>query len=248
MVVSGTDLASTLSFLLLGLAVLGLILWIVIGRARKRGSQTIALDVALTLSGWWVMASVLGVVLVVLRAVSGSGVQIDASAMTMPWPAAVSCDETGEVSGAFLQCASAQPTTLTVQGASAGVQVLAAIAQTLTLSLWALPAVMIGVICFHTLRGRAFARTVTRSLIVGAVSVAGLGVLSELMSGITAAVALREVFDESSQWYPQTFQLGFSPVPLLIAAGLAALAAVFRHGMRMQQERDRLQRETEGLV
>jgi hypothetical protein len=44
-----------------------------------------------------------------------------------------------------------------------------------------------------------------------------------------------------------TFQLTVTPLPFAAALGLAALAAVFRQGMRLQRERERLQQETERL-
>src|SRR5690606_17105002 len=116
-------------------------------------------------------------------------------------------------------------------------------------------AAMIAIICFHTLRGRAFGRTVTRSLVGGAIAVAALGVASGTLMGVTSTLAVREVVPPASEWSPQTFQLSISPLPLLAAVGLVALAAVFRQGMRLedeksalQAEKERLEKDTEGLV
>lgn len=252
MVVSGTDLASTLSFLLLGLVVLAVVVSIVIGIGKRRGSKTLSLDVALTLSGWWLMASAAGAVLAVVKASTGGLLELDAAALTLPWPDGVPCASggpTGETSdAAMVWCSTMHPNLLSVQNVSVGIVVLGVVAQVAQLALWAVPAAMLAVTCFSTLRGRAFGRTVTRSLVGGAIAFAVLGIVTEASSGVAATLALREVFAESSPAYPQTFQLGFSPLPLLAAVGLFALAAVFRVGMRMQLEKEQLQKETEGLV
>lgn len=244
---AGTDLASTLSLVLLALVGLVLIVSIGVARAKRRGSRTITLDLGLTLSGWWLALCGLGVVFVVVKMLTGDVTELDGSTFSLAWPSGLPCDHHGTATQPTLWCGTASASYLTVEHASLGVRVLAASWQLLQVMLWALPAIMISIICFQTLHGRAFARTVTRSLIVGAIGVAVLGFASELLSGIATTVALREVFTESSRWYPQTFRLSFGPLSLLAAVGIAALAAVFRQGMQVQTEKDRLQSDNERL-
>lgn len=251
---SASDLWPALRFAAIGLAVLALIAAIVVWRGRRRGSTTLMMDVALTLSGWWVALSALALVFTVANTLTGAAVTVEAS-LPLTWPGNLPCDATGQGEGARLLCGSAGVQSPWVMGSSVGVRLLIALSQVCTIALSVVPAVLIGVICFLTLRGRPFARTVTRALTVGAVAVLVFGIAAGILPEISGVVALREIFSPESDFYPESFQLGLSLPAIGGALALAALAAVFREGSRLQQEREqleqetaRLQKDTEGLV
>lgn len=234
--------------------VVGLFVWI----GRRRGSKTVALDAALTISGMWIIFNVLGGVIIVVKIFQVGWAELSGRTLVwMDWPASLPClDPTlSTTPGAVLTCGGTELTEFTVENASLGLRALAGAAQLSTLILATMPAVILAVICFNTLRGRAFSRTITRALVGGAVAVLVSGVASDLLGSIAATAGLREVFASDSAWYPSQFLLTVTPLPFVGALMLAALAAVFRQGLRLQQERDDLQRanaaledETRGLV
>ncbi|MGF6822226.1 hypothetical protein M2317_001130 [Microbacterium sp. ZKA21] len=248
---SATDLGTSLLFIAIGMLVLAALVGVAVWRARRRGSKTLVLDVALTVSGWWVTMSALGVIAIVGKAFSADWMEIGGS-VGIPLPAGLPCVDLGDPAGSgtdpALGCGSASMASLTVYNVSAGVRILGSLTELCQLVVSTLPAAMIAVICFQTLRGRPFHRTVVRALTIGAIVLLIAGVSGELMAEISSTLALREVFEPGSEWYPMTFQLSV-PLPAVGGAlALGALAAVFSRGSRLQAERDQLARETEGLV
>lgn len=217
-------------------------------RGRRRGSTTLVLDMALSLSGWWVAVSAIALIVIVIKAVTTNWVELDGSGFAVPLPADLPCTEFGDASGPSISCSPAAMARFTVVNASGGIHALAAISQTCSLIVSTLPAALIAIICFQTLRGRAFHRTVTRALIVGAVVLLVVGIAGDLLSDITSTLAVREAFPAGSPWHPDSFVLSASLLPVGGAIALAALAAVFHQGIRIQKERDLLQQDTEGLV
>ncbi|OSP07191.1 hypothetical protein [Microbacterium sp. LEMMJ01] len=233
----------------IALAVCAAVVALVVWNSRRRGSRTVALDAALTLSGWWITLSALGAVVILVKAFTVDWAELHgATTVLLDWPPSLPCSEYGDSTTTMLTCSGTELSDFTVGHASLGLRLLAAAAQLSTLALTTIPAVVLALICFHTLRGRAFSRTVTRALVGGAIAFGVLGVLSDLLSGIAATTGLREALPADSTWYPQTYWLTVTPLPFAAALGLLALAAVFRQGMRVEQERAALERETEGLV
>ncbi|MBT2483578.1 MULTISPECIES: hypothetical protein [unclassified Microbacterium] len=251
-----SELWPSLANIGIALVVTAAIIAVVVWRGKKRGSRTIALDAALTVSGWWVIMAVVGALFIVIKAFSVSWAELDGTTnVWVDWPAALPCSEFGDSDDTILTCGGEALTRFTVGNASLGLRLLAAAAQLSTLALSTMPAVILMMICFQTLRGRTFSRTVTRALNGGAIAVLLIGVAADLLQGIAATTALREVFPSDSEWFPSAYQLTVTPLPFVGALALAALAAVFREGSRLQQEREHLQRETtrlqkdtEGLV
>jgi len=233
----------------IALAACALIVAVVVWNSRRRSRRTVALDAALTISVWWIVLAGVGAAFVIAKAFSVDSAELDGpTTVLLEWPEGLPCSEFGDSATMMLTCGAAPLSDFTVGNASTGLRLLAAAAQLSTLALGALPAVVLAVICFHTLRRRPFSRTVTRALIGAAIAVVVLGVLSDLLSGIAATAGLREALPPDSEWYPHTYQLTVTPLPFAAALGLLALAAVFRQGLRLEQERAALQRETEGLV
>jgi len=244
------DLLSSLGQVGIYLGVLALAGIIAFWRSRRRGSRTLFLDVALALGGWWVALSFLGAVGIVLKAFTTDWVEISGAPFSVPFPADLPCHDAGAETGPTapaLSCGTASLSHFTVAGSTFGVHLLAAAAQICLLVASTIPAALIAVISFQTLRGRAFHRTVVRTLIVAAISLLILGLGGGLLNDVAAALALREVFAPGSHWDPG-FPLTVNLLPVGGAIALAALAAVFHQGMWLQDERDRLQEDTEGLV
>jgi hypothetical protein len=247
MVTAGGELLASLGWIALALIAIAAIVGLAIWRGRRRGSRTIALDAALTVSGLWVMLSAVGALIIIVKAFTVDWAELNGTTtIWIGWPDDIPCSSSG--APGTLSCGGSNFADFTVGGASLGLRTLATAAQLCTLAFTTIPAAMLAAICFQTLRGRTFSRTVTRVLYTGAICVVVLGIASELLSSIAATVGLREVFDEGSEWYPMSFQLTLTPLPFVGALGLAALAAVFSQGSRLQAERDQLERETEGLV
>lgn len=243
------ELWPTLGWMLLSVGVLALIVGLVIWRGRRKGSRTMALNAALTISGWWLAVTAIGIVLIVVKVFSTDFAEfMGQTNVWLPWPADLPCTDYGDDRGTALGCSGSNLADFTVAEASIGLRALAGAAQLISILFTAIPAAMLAVISWHTLRGRAFTRVITRTLFWGAVAILVFGVASDLISGIAATTALREVFPPESEWYPWAFQLQLTWWPFLAALGLAALAAVFKQGIRLQQDNEQLQRETEGLV
>jgi hypothetical protein len=246
----------SLGYIGIALAVIAVIVGIVAWRGKKKGSRTIALDAALAISGWWVMLAGVGAVIIVIKAFSVDFAEFHGTTnVWTAWPADLPCSEFGDSESTMLTCGGNALTDFTVGNASLGLRLLSAAAQLTTAALTIMPAVILAIICFQTLRGATFSRIVTRALTGGAIAVLVLGVASDLLGSIAATAGLREVFEPSSEWYPWGFQLTVTPLPFVGALALVALAAVFREGSRLQQEREqlaqetaRLQKDTEGLV
>ncbi|GAB3595814.1 hypothetical protein [Microbacterium tumbae] len=231
----------------IALAVIAVIVGFVVWRGRRRGSRTIALDAALTVSSWWLLLSAVGAVIIVVKVFATDWAELNgATSVWLPWPEGIPCSDAGAAN--MLTCSGEDLSQFTVGGASLGLRILAGTAQLCTLAFTTVPAAMFAAICFQTLRGRTFSRTVTRVLTAGAVAVLVLGFAADLLGSVAATVALREAFPEGSEWHPWGFRLTVTPLPFVGALGLAALAAVFRQGMRLQREHEALQRDTEGLV
>lgn len=240
-------LGVTLANIGIALVAIAIIVAIIVWRGRRRGSTTIALDAALTLSGWWIALSTVGALIIIVKAFAVDWAELDApTGVWLEWPGDLPCAEFG--AAGMLTCGGTNLSTFTVGGASLGLRLLAATAQLSSVVVATIPAAMLAVICFHTLRGRTFSRVVPRVLTIGAGVVLVAGIAAQLTGSTAATMGLREVFDEGSEWYPAGFSLTVTPEPFVGSLALLALAAVFRHGMRMQHQNEKLQKDTEGLV
>ncbi|CAH0255038.1 hypothetical protein [Microbacterium foliorum] len=243
-------LDSSLANMGIALGVFAVIIGLIVLVGRLRGSRTIALDATLAITGLWIVLSAAGLVIFVVKAFTVNWAELDgASLVSVPWPADLPCTHDENGTSAMLRCGSESLSDFTVANASLGLRLLAAAAQISGLALATTPVVMLWLICVNTVRGRGFSRTITRALTGGAIAVLVFGIASDLLQGIAATTALREVFaPDDYAWYPSVYQLTVTPLPFAGALMLAALAAVFRHGLRLQQERDALQRENEMLA
>lgn len=251
------ELWPTLGWMALTLAVLAALVGGVVWFRRRRGSRTAASSAALTISGWWLALTAVGIVLIVVKVFASDSAEFTGQTnVWLAWPSDLPCadlmpsdaDAGAADAGAALNCGGSALSGFTVVHASLGLRALAGATQLIAALFTAVPAMMLAVISWQALRGTAFARVVPRTLLWGAAGILVLGLASDLLGGIAATTALREVFAPESEWYPQAFQLTVTWWPFLAAVGLAALAAVFRQGVRLQDDNAQLHDDTRGLV
>lgn len=252
---SSTELVPGLVRLGITLLVLSAIAGVSLWLARRRGSRTVTMDVALTLSGWWVAISLLSTGITIVNTLTGAVAVTSGASIDIDWPNSVPCDAFGDRSRPALLCGSGELDAVSVTGASLGIRVLAALGHLSTAAIGILPAALLGAICFLTLSGRPFGRAVTSSLLVASAAMLVLGVAAGILPEISGVLALREALPPESEWYPEVFHFDVPLLPVGGALALAALAGVFREGARLQRDRERLelenaqlQHETEGLV
>lgn len=237
----------TLGNIGIALAVIAAVAAIVAWRGRRRGSRTIALDTALTLSGAWVILAILGAVITIVKVFVVDFAEFSGpAAVRFDWPSSFPCSTFG--AAGTITCGGESLSSFMISDASLGLRMLAGVAAVSTQLFTLIPAVMLAAICFQTLRGRTFSTTITRVLTGGAIAVLVLGISSDLLGSIAATTGLREVLSPESEWYPQSYSLTVTLLPFVGAVGLGALAAVFRQGLRLQREHESLQRDTDGLV
>lgn len=233
----------------IALAVFAVVILLVVWIGRRRGSTTIALDATLVLTSVWALGSVVGAVVYVVKAFTVDWAELDgATTVYLDWPDGIPCSVYGDAATTMLTCGSESLTSFVVGHASLGLRLLAATSHVTGLVFQTTPVVVLAVICFNTLRGRPFTRTLTRALVGGAIAMLVFGIASDLLSGIAATAGLREALPTDSEWYPWGYQVTVTPLPFYGALLLAALAGVFRQGMKVQQERDALRRENETLA
>ncbi|SDQ48543.1 hypothetical protein [Microbacterium sp. cf332] len=223
-------------------------------RARRRGDPSPVVSLALTLSALWAVFSLLGAIVSVVQNLAA-----DAPRMSVPvapfWPellpgVVIDTGPTAQVAGGGFSVAEVDV---------AGISPLARGLWTTGQALWSLipaaVAALIAVACFQLLAGRAFDRIIVRMTMATAVIVAAGGTAAQLLSDISGSMASRELFERVSAhwtdipgiedplaWWPSaTLDITLPFWPIAAGLGLAALAAVFRYGSR-------LQRDTQGLV
>lgn len=222
-------------------------------RARRRGDPSPVVSLALTLSAAWAAFSLLGAAISVVQNLAA-----DAPRMSVPvapfWPellpdVVIDSGPTAEVAGGGFRVAEVDV---------AGVSALARGLWTAGQALWSLIpaaiAALIAVACFQLLAGRTFDRILARMSMATAVIVAVGGTTAQLLSDIAGSMASHELFargsarwteipgvDDPLAWWPEaTLNVTLPFWPIAAGLGLAALAAVFRYGSRLQRDSDGL--------
>lgn len=237
----GRDFLEALLWLGAFIVGLGAIVGVVVWRGRRRGSRTIALDAALTVSAWWLVLALLALAMQVIATLTSQEVTLMDARVTWSASSPVPCGPPPEgTEAASLTCLSPSGADVTIAGLSAGARALLAAGQILTAALGALPAALLATITWQALRGAPFSRTVIRALYVGAAVVLVTGIGAAVLSALAESVALAEVLP-SQDVSPSFFRVSVDPVIFVSALALGALGSVFQHGTR-------LQRDTEGLV
>lgn len=227
-------------FLLVVAAIAGIVVWV----ARRRGSTTGVISATLTIAAWWAVLVVIATPFGVAQTLTADSITVPDLPVSMTWPEQLPCGDAVTATPPTLECANVTSANATILGLTFAPRAMIALGQILGSVVVILPAVVIAVVCFQMLRGRPFARTASRALVVAAavVLVAGIGVdiAAAVGRGLAAAEVLPGPGDHavtSGAAYSLTVQVW----PFGAALALVALAAVFRYG-------GALQRETEGLV
>lgn len=247
--IAATDLWSSLGQIGIVLGLLSILAVIVVWRGRRAGRATLALDVTYTLSCGWIAMCLLAVCAVVVRMLTGAPVDLPGMELQGPWPTDLPCVQSADdARDAMLTCGSGSVSWVSIEHASVGVRTLSTITQVLAVAWTATPAVLLAVICRQTLRGRPFSDVLVHALGFGGLGLFVTGLAVDVLTGVTGTLALREAIAPESAWYPSTFPIQITPLPVLTSVALVALAAVFREGVRLQREKQRLEKDTEGLV
>lgn len=244
MTIGGTDLWSGLGFLSIGIVVIAavaILVWVV---ARKRGLIGIPLRATLAIAQIWLFLTVVAVPFAIYNTLLARELSVTVREPKM-WP--IDFPSTPDVLPAVLY-GSFGDSTMTIVGASLGPRIALAAAQIAQIAVMAAPAVMLSVAMKHALAGSPFAAPVPRWFLIGGVAMLLAGSAAPILSEIGNALTASEVYpiDTSSS---ENFVLADSAQlqltlpwwPLLAALVCAALAAIFRHGARLQED-------TEGLV
>lgn len=251
MSVGGQDLWASL--LWLGIFAVGaaVIVLIVVWLGRRRGSTTIALDAADSLSRVWLAVLVLSLVFAVIQSFQPF-VSLQGVPASLDWPGRPDGSLPVTTAGPALESATARTVDITAVNATFGTRLVIVLGGILSLCLWAVPAVVVQVLTRQSLRGTPFTARVVRALWWGAIGILVFGMTSELLQQIGMNLLAREVLapQESGEILTSLtyFELTLPLWPAFAALALAALAAVFRYGSDLQRQTVALQRDTEGLV
>ncbi|CAL4858659.1 hypothetical protein MMM2322_00295 [Microbacterium sp. MM2322] len=240
------------------LLIVGTILAFALAMARKQWAgqdPTTLVRVTRVVAIIWTGVAVVGAAVALLTALLAPGV-----AITMPirefWPqlpdtVALDVGTARRVSGGFTEV------TLTVEGLDATARVLWAFSQAIT---WVVPgfvALFVAVTCSRLLSGAAFTPVVAKMAITTGAVIALGGVAAQVMGDIAGSIASTQLFGAKGggwegdfpgidnvfdAWLPSaTLQISFPFWPIAVGLAFAVLAAVLRHGSR-------LQRDVKGLV
>ena len=226
-------------FLLALVAIAAIVAWV----ARRRGSRTVVVDVALTLSAMWVLFGVIALPFALVGTLTGETVLVTDVPISASWPEPSAEEAPANAGGATLESGALRSADLWVAGLSFPARAALAAGQLLAGTLTILPAAVIAIICFQLLRGRPFAGVAARALSIagGIVLVAGIGV--DLAFAIGRTLTASEVLPPAGSGEVTStglFNLSVQLWPIGAALALVTLGAVFRHGTRLQRETDLL--------
>lgn len=247
-------------FVIAGVVVVALLVAMIVvfarqaGRARRSGDPSPVVKAALSIAAAWAALGLLGTMITLISNLTAS-----APVMTVPvapyWPGLLPGVEIDSGPNATVARGGFTSADVAVEGVSGTARALWAAGQALWGLIPTMIAAAIAVACFQLLAGRAFSRTVERVTLATAVIVAVGGFAASVLTDISGNLASAELFtvtgaaweeiagiDDPLRWWPDpTWTLELALWPLGAGLGLAALAAIFRYGSR-------LQRDTEGLV
>ncbi|MGW9113857.1 hypothetical protein [Microbacterium sp. NPDC055683] len=254
---AGVDLMSALGNAALALGIGAVITAMLAWNAKRRGSRSIALDVVLTLTAWFVVVSLLSLGVNLFSTFTNAWIEFSTTAIGATPQAGTSCGAAfaTPASTPMLTCVDTDQARVTIEAPTTAMRWGLAGSQMLSTLALVAPFCAVAVVAFHALGGRPFHIATTHALTVGAAVVVIAGFGADALTAVSETLTLRAVLDPDDAAYPPVFRIQSDLLPLAVALVMLALAAVFRHGARLQGEnallRDetaRLQRDTEGLV
>ena len=222
----GTDMWSGLRFLAVCIAVIAAIVLVVWLIARSRGTTaSLAVRAAMVTTGILLASAVIAIVVTVAGIFTTHDVEVSPS----------TSEDWSEFCSAALAC---EGSTYLATDVNTGPRLLIAAGRLCTIAATAAPLFALFVLCRSALRNSVFPAWLPRLLVLCGVISLTLGsiapILTEMGNGLAAAQVLP---DEAFVSY--YFVVPWWPA--LTALACAALAAIFRHGARLQHD-------TEGLV
>lgn len=254
MIVAWSDLGGALLAGLIWVAVIGVVLALLVWDARRRRVASVVLDVTAAVARVWVAIVVIGMIAGFVGLFVSPTTSISDLPVHVDWPGALPCQSAGDAAGAAdsLYCAQLTTAAAEITDLNGGVTALLFAGGLLSYIVLAVPGVLVAVLCGLAAAGTPFARAAHRWLLASAITILVAGMSSEVVLAIARFLAAGAVLPPASTGASATAASTFAmtvPVwPIGAALALAALAAVFRHGYRLQRETVALQRETEGLV
>ncbi|GLJ61440.1 hypothetical protein GCM10017576_15690 [Microbacterium barkeri] len=256
----GTDLVSALWMAGGIVGALLIIAAILIWFAKRRRSASIALDLVMTLSSWFVLMNLIGLALGLLGTFTNSWILFDSAAIAPFSPSSSSCASGGpgdatSTASPRIDCLNYDHAQVTIGSPTIEMRWTVALIQLLSTVAFLTPFAVVALISFQAIARRPFHTLTTRALYIGAALVAVTGLGADLATSVGQTLVLREVLSPGDVGYPEYFRIESTLWPVGAALLMAALAAIFRHGARLQSEKarledetDRLRRDTEGLV
>ena len=247
MVVAWSDLGGALVAGAIWIGVIAVVLALLVWDARRRRVPSVIIDVTGAVARVWVALVLLGAVAGVIALFASPTTSLTELPVAVEWPSALPCASAGGEAGSTLglYCARVTTASAEITALGAGVKTLLFVGGLLAYAVAATPGVLVAVLCGHAARGRAFAGRAPRWLLGSSIVILVAGMAGETILAIARYLAAQAVLPAASTGEPATAAATFAmtvPVwPIGAALALAALAAIFRYGSR-------LQRDTEGLV
>lgn len=241
MTFTAENLGGALLTLLVGLLIVGAVVAMSIASSHRRDRNTLALDVVDRLSLGWVFLCGIGVLLAVFQALTMKTISLDQSVLDRAKASTPdNCDFAGAEGGTELDCYGA------VVNPPVGAQSLMLVSGVLLLICSASIAWAIHVAAQRAALGAPFDTTVPRVFVATAIIVMTTAVIGGILRQVGMTVAAQALPQTDDAFIP--FELSVPVWPFAVGVGCFALAAIFRHGSRLQGEKEQLEKETEGLV
>lgn len=230
---SGTDIWSGLMFLAGSVATVTAIVLVVWLIARRHGTTaSLAVRAAAAFAGVWLALAAIGVPFAIVRLVRAPALEVAASTGES-WDAYCVADAPNGAS--TLLCEGSR---MLATGVTLGPRLLVEGGVLSTSIAMAAPALALFVLCRRALQNSVFPASIPRLLLVCGATTLVFGSLAPILAEMGNGLAAAEVLPSE---VPVTYLFTVPWWPALVALACAALAAIFRHGAR-------LQRDTEGLV
>lgn len=239
------DLGGALLWIAVGLFVCAGAIALLAWDARRRKSPAVFVEVAAAVGRVWLALVALATLVTAWGGLSGGDTWIKDLPVSLAWPDQLACEQTIPVSASTgLVCAHVDTADVTIAALSLGTRAVLTLGDVLAMTLLALPAVLLVVVCGQALKGAPFSRTVSRWLFIAAIVVLVAGLGADIAGSVGRALAAAEVLPPPGGGAVTSTGISRITVPFWpigAALGLGALGIVFRRGAV-------LQRETEGLV